>query len=80
MEFSPYLQQPKLRAYCQSKGIVVEAYGPIGSPGRPNSFKSKDDPIVLDDPVVKDVAAKHGATAAQVSWFFSVVAVGLCLG
>ena len=45
-------------------GIVFEAYAPIGSPTRP--FIEDSDPIVLDDPVIKAIAEKHGATAAQV--------------
>lgn len=80
VEFNPYLQQPRLRAYCQSKGIVVEAYGPIGSPGRPDLFKSPDDLVVLDDPSIKEIAAKHGATAAQVSWFCCWWLLGSLLG
>ena len=45
-------------------GIILEAYAPIGSPGRPKT--QDDDPVVLEDPVIKEIAEKHNATPAQV--------------
>ena len=64
------------------RGLSLEANGTTGSPGRPNSFKSKDDLVILDDPIVKDihVAAKHGTTAARLSQFSWLFLLGLALG
>ena len=42
------------------------AYSPIGSPGRPE--KSDSDPVLLDDPIVKEIADKLKATPAQVQY------------
>ncbi|XP_019856480.1 PREDICTED: alcohol dehydrogenase [NADP(+)]-like isoform X9 [Amphimedon queenslandica] len=64
VECHPYFQQKKLKKYCDSKGIVLEAYAPLGSPGRPRA--SPDDPVVMEDPTIKQIAEKHGATAGQI--------------
>ncbi|EPQ26107.1 uncharacterized protein PFL1_06315 [Pseudozyma flocculosa PF-1] len=60
IELHPFLPQHKLVSYCQSKGIVPQAYSPLGSSGGP----------VLQDPLVTEIASKHGADPAQVviSW------------
>ena len=45
-------------------GICFEVYSPLGNPNRPK--KGDDDPSVLDDPVINEIAKKHNATPAQV--------------
>ena len=45
-------------------GIVVEGYAPLGSPTR--FIIADSDPVVMEDPVINEIAAKKGATAAQV--------------
>ena len=55
VEYHPYLSQRAVLATCRRHGMSVTAYRPIlkGSIG--------------DDPVIAGIAARHGATAAQVS-------------
>lgn len=56
----PFLPQHELVKYCQSKGIVMQAYSPLGSSGGP----------VLQDSLVQSIAKAHNADPAQVviSW------------
>lgn len=63
VELHPYLQQPKLLTYCRKRGIQLQAYSPLGTAG----YKEPHEPMVLHDPVLKDIAAKMAVTPAQVS-------------
>jgi diketogulonate reductase-like aldo/keto reductase len=54
VELHVFLQQPELIQYCQDHDITVEAYSPLAH-GQ-----------VMDDPVVADIAKKHGKSYAQI--------------
>ena len=51
-------------------GIVLEAYSPLGNPGTP--IRKSEDPSVLHDPVVTDIAEKHKITIGQVLLYFFI--------
>ena len=55
IEFHPYLQSKPLVAYCQMKGIQVEAWSPL--------MQAR---TVLQDRTLTGIAKKHGKTVAQV--------------
>jgi len=54
VEFSPFLYQRDLLEACRTAGIQLEAYSPLTRGRR------------LDEPVLVEIAARHGKTAAQV--------------
>jgi diketogulonate reductase-like aldo/keto reductase len=54
IEIHPQLQHVETRAHCAARGIVVEAYSPLGSGA------------LLGHPVVNEVAKAIGKSAAQV--------------
>lgn len=66
IELHPYLQQSELRAFHAEHGIVTESWSPLASGKQ-----------VLDDPVVAEVAAKHGCTPAQaiIAWHLALECV-----
>ncbi|KAI8678704.1 Aldo-ket-red domain-containing protein [Fusarium keratoplasticum] len=54
IELHPWCQQRDVVAYCQTHGIIVEAYSPLATGTR------------LDDPTVQSMATKKGKTPAQI--------------
>lgn len=70
IELHPYLQQPAMLKFCKENNIHLTAYSPLGSADRPARLKEEDEPILLEDSAINEVAKRHGATAAQVciSW------------
>ncbi|MFJ9738608.1 aldo/keto reductase [Streptomyces sp. NPDC101166] len=66
VELHPYFIQRELRAVHDELGIVTQSWSPIGGitrywPQAPNGGRS-----ALQEPVVTELAAKYGKTAAQV--------------
>jgi len=70
IELHPYLQQKNMLQFCEEKNIHLTAYAPLGSADRPRQLKADDEPLLLEDPAVKNIAVHHSATPAQIllSW------------
>ena len=66
VELHPYLQQPKLADFCTSHGVYLTAYSPLGSPDRPARLKVEGEPVLMEEPTIQTIAARHGVTPAQV--------------
>ncbi|XP_050080794.1 aldo-keto reductase family 1 member B1-like [Anopheles maculipalpis] len=64
IECHPYLHQSKITSFCAANGIIVTAYSPLGSPARP--WVKADDPVLMDDAVVGELAKKYDKTTAQI--------------
>jgi len=54
IELHPFLTRRELLAYCREKGIQPEGYSPLARAGR------------MDEPVLNELAKKHGKTVAQI--------------
>jgi diketogulonate reductase-like aldo/keto reductase len=68
VEMHPYLQQTRLLAYCEKRNVHVQAYSPLGTPG----YKEKQEPTLLEDPVLQRIAAKYQITVAQLCIVWAV--------
>ncbi|WP_107669168.1 aldo/keto reductase [Cyanothece sp. BG0011] len=66
VECHPYLQQDELLTYCQKNDITLTAYSPLGSKDRPDFVKNENEPILLENEVIQNIAQKHQATTAQI--------------
>jgi alcohol dehydrogenase (NADP+) len=65
VEIHPYFQQSDLVDYCQANNIHVMAYSPLGSSDRPAGLKAEDEPVLLEDTSIKELANKKGISVAQ---------------
>ncbi|XP_052723928.1 NADPH-dependent aldo-keto reductase, chloroplastic isoform X5 [Vigna angularis] len=59
VELHPSLQQPKLHAFCESKGVHLSGYSPLG--------KGYSESNILKNPVLLTTAEKLGKTPAQIA-------------
>ncbi len=60
MELHPHFQQPELFQYVVDRGIVPVGFCPIGSPARPERDRTPVDTVDTEDPVMREIAARHG--------------------
>lgn len=65
IEAHPYLKQPELKHFCESKGILIQAYSPLGN-------NQQGLPKAVDDPAVQKLAGDLGWDAGQVLYSWAV--------
>ena len=70
VEMHPYLQQKGLLDFCTANGMYLTGYSPLGSPDRPSALKAENEPVLLNDPVILDLASTYNVFPAQllISW------------
>lgn len=71
IELQPFLPQENLVNFCRENGILVTAYSPLGSPDS-RAERHKNDPKLLENPIVNQIAAKHQASIGQVLIAWSI--------
>jgi len=70
VELHPYLQQNEMLSYCKKNHIALTAYSPLGSADRPKRLKKANEPALLTNPKIAEIAEKHSKTPGQIllSW------------
>ncbi len=66
IELHPYLVQEKLVRYCRESDIAVTGFSPLGAQSYFQLNMAQADEAVIQQEVVKSIAAAHGKTPAQV--------------
>ncbi|XP_073400548.1 aldo-keto reductase family 1 member A1 isoform X1 [Dendrobates tinctorius] len=70
VECHPYLAQNELIAFCHKNGLVFTGYSPLGSPDR--SWRKPEDPVLLEEPCILEMAKKYSKSEAQILLRFQV--------
>ena len=66
IELHPYLQQWDMLDFCKQNDICLTAYSPLGSKDRIPQMKAPDEPSLLENKVINEIAEKHEASPAQI--------------
>lgn len=66
VELHPYLTQEKLVRFCREEQIAVTAFSPLGAASYFSLGMAEKGESVLEQPIVREIAARHDRTPAQV--------------
>jgi D-xylose reductase len=66
VELHPFLTQEKLLRFCLEEGIAVTAFSPLGAQSYFSLGMARPEESVLETQVVRELAQRHGRTAAQI--------------
>jgi D-xylose reductase len=64
VELHPYNTQEKLLRFCKEKGIAVTGFSNLGAPSYVEIGMATKEEFVMTEPVIAEIAAKHGKTGA----------------
>lgn len=67
VESHPYLVQDKLLRYCAEERIAVTAFSPLGAGSYVPLGMARPDESVLEQPLIRSLAARYGKTPAQIA-------------
>ncbi|QLE00467.1 aldo/keto reductase [Galbibacter sp. BG1] len=73
VELHPLLQQEELLEFCDNNSIILTGYSPLGSGDRSQDMKKDDEPNLLENETIIEIAKEHDCSPAQVliSWHLS---------
>lgn len=66
IELHPYLTQQKLLRYCSENEIAVTGFSPLGAQSYFSINRAEAGDAVIEQPLIREIAARHERTAAQV--------------
>ncbi len=66
IELQPYLQQKEMLEFCKQENILLTAYSPLGSKDRPPTMKAKNEPDLMTDPVIVEIAKSLDVSPVQI--------------
>lgn len=66
MELHPSFQQPQLYDYCQSHGIKIIGFCPLGSPNRPERDRVEGDVCDTQMAVIQELAEKYKCSPQEI--------------
>jgi D-xylose reductase len=72
VEMHPYLTQQKLVRFCQQEKVAVTAFSPLGAPSYVPLGMATENDSVMNEEVVREAAARHKKTPAQVVLHWAV--------
>lgn len=66
VELHPFLQQDDLLQFAQKNHMILTGYSPLGSGDRAAGMKKSDEPSLLNNEVITEIAKQKGISTAQV--------------
>jgi alcohol dehydrogenase (NADP+) len=66
IELHLFLQQSDMLNFCKTNDVYLTAYAPLGSGDRPPALKSENEPKLMQNRLVREIADSHNCSPAQV--------------